>query len=87
MRSEKVAKSSGFSSLQEVVRLFLFKYSNKELEVGFEVPEVKLSAKNDKRYARMVDDYGKGKNVVKTDSVDDFFGKLNRDRNLLPPKI
>jgi len=80
-KSEKVAKSSGFSSLQEVVRLFLKKFSNKELEIGFEMPKYKLSAKNEKRYMKMVEDYEKGINIVKTDSAKDFFAKLNSDQN------
>jgi len=87
MKSEKMAKSSGFSSLQEVVRLFLFKYSNNELEVGFEIPQIKLSTKNDQRYTKMIDDYNRNKNVVRSRSVDDFFAKLNSDKNSLSPEV
>ena len=64
-----VAKESGFSSLQEVVRLMLTKFARKEIGVTFErFPVVKLSAKNDRRYAKMVDDVLSGR--VKTKSFD-----------------
>lgn len=53
----------GFSSLQEVVRVFLAKIAAGEINVAFE-PTVTLSAKNDKRYARMIDEVKSGK--VKT---------------------
>lgn len=71
LRSEavSVAKDSGFSSLQEVVRIMLTKFAKKEIGVTFErFPAVKLSAKNDRRYAKMANDVLSGK--VKTESFD-----------------
>ncbi len=59
------ATKMGFSSLQEVVRVFLNKMAIGEISVSFE-PTVTLSAKNDKRYAKMIDDIESGK--VKTKS-------------------
>lgn len=72
-----VAQEHGFSSLQEVVRVFLTKYSKRELSVNVEqFPAVKLSAKNEKRYAKMEEDFKKGKNVYIAKDVDDLMRKL-----------
>jgi antitoxin component of RelBE/YafQ-DinJ toxin-antitoxin module len=72
-----VAKDSGFSSLQEVVRLMLTKFAKKEIGVTFErFPAVKLSAKNDRRYAKMVDDFEKRKDIRTFDNVDDLMKDL-----------
>lgn len=75
--SEKTAVEAGFSSLQEVVRIFLKKFSHKELVISFDMPKVKLSVKNEKRYMKMVEDYKKNKNIVRTHTTKDFFDKLN----------
>lgn len=61
LRAEKM----GFSSLQEVVRIFLNKIASDQITVEFE-PEVKLSAKNEKRYSKMIEDVESGR--VKTKS-------------------
>lgn len=47
-----VAKEQGFSSLQEVVRLFLEKFRGQQYEVAFIEKPVQLSAKNEKRYRK-----------------------------------
>lgn len=75
-----VAKDSGFSSLQEVVRLMLTKFARREIGVTFErFPAVKLSAKNDKRYAKMVDDVLSGRVKTKSfDNVDDLMKDLKK---------
>lgn len=68
------AEKMGFSSLQEVVRLFLNKIATGEMDVTFE-PVVKLSAKNDKRYTKMIEDIESGK--VKTKAFDDVESLMN----------
>ena len=67
------AEKMGFSSLQEIVRLFLNRVAVGEINVKFE-PAVKLSAKNDKRYAKMIDEIKSGK--VKTKK---FSGVLDQE--------
>lgn len=62
------AQKLGFSSLQEIVRLFLNKVAKGEIDVAFE-PAVKLSSKNDRRYAKMINNLKSGK--VKTESFSD----------------
>ena len=76
-QSEKVAVSMGFSSLQEVVRIFLNKLICGEMTVSFSMPVVKISNKNALRYQKMIEDYEKNKNITKTTSLNDFFAKLN----------
>lgn len=75
-----VAKESGFSSLQEVVRLILTKFARREIGITIEqFPAVKLSARNERRYNKMVDDVLSGK--VKTkgfDNVDDLMKDLTK---------
>ncbi len=62
------AEKMGFSSLQEVVRIFLNKVAKGEINIAFE-PTITLSAKNDKRYSKMLADIKSGK--VKTKSFSD----------------
>lgn len=72
-----VAKEYGFSSLQEIVRVLLTKLSKRELSVSVEqFPAVKLSAKNEKRYAKMDEDFRKGKNVYSANSVEELMREL-----------
>ncbi len=58
----------GFSSLQEVVRLFLVKVASGQLDITFE-PTVQLSPKAIKRYNKIIDEIESGK--VKTKSFTD----------------
>ncbi len=77
-KSEKAAVEAGFSSLQEAVRIFLKKFSHKELTISFDVPEIKLSAKNEKRYMKMIEDYKKNKSEYKSfNNADDIMKALN----------
>ncbi len=57
------AERMGFSSLQEVVRLFLNKIALGEIDVSFE-PTVQLSPKAIKRYNKMIDEIEAGKNIT-----------------------
>jgi len=75
--AEEVALDYGFSSLQETIRLILNKLAKRELIVSVkEEKPVQLSAKNEKRYAKIIEDIKRGKNVTKTDSVDELFKLL-----------
>lgn len=48
-KSEKAAVEAGFSSLQEVVRVFLTCFSKGETKVKLETLKIKNSAKNNKK--------------------------------------
>ena len=61
--AEQVAQLQGFSSLQEVVRVFLNRFAQKRIGLTFE-QSVQLSVNAIKRYNKMTDDIKKGK--VKT---------------------
>jgi len=77
-KSERAAVEAGFSSLQEAVRIFLKKFSHKELVVSFDMPKIKLSAKNERRYMEMIKDYKKNKSEYRSfDDVDDIMKYLN----------
>lgn len=72
-----VAKEYGFSSLQEVVRFMLTKFARREIGINVEqFPTVTLSAKNEKRYAKMEEDFKKGKNFYVARDVDDLMRQL-----------
>ena len=60
------AKEQGFSSLQEAVRVFLNMMAQENIRVGYMAPSVKLSEKNDRKYAKMVDEVKSGKTKTKS---------------------
>lgn len=64
-RATSKAVRMGFSSLQEAVRLFLNKIAAGEINIRFE-ETVMLSDKNDRRYAKIIDDIKRGKAKTKT---------------------
>jgi antitoxin component of RelBE/YafQ-DinJ toxin-antitoxin module len=77
-RATAAASKMGFSSVQEVVRVFLTQISVDYPKVSFEQPAVKLSAKNERRYNKMIDDYKSGKmKTVSFDNVDEMMKYLN----------
>lgn len=71
-----VAHDYGFSSLQDIVRLFLAKFSRRELVISVGEPAVRLSTKNEKRYLKMDKDFDEGKNVFTANSVDELMKDL-----------
>lgn len=77
--AEKQALSQGFSSLQEAVRIFLKKLAKGAMEVVFKEEEVvQLSAKNARRYDKMIENIKSGK--VKTKTFSDV-SSLMQDLN------
>lgn len=76
--AEKQALSQGFSSLQELVRVFLTKIASRKIEVTLQ-ESVMLSSQNEKRYLDMTKDFESGKNIYSADSVNDLVSKLHED--------
>lgn len=77
-KAELEAQSQGFSSLQEIIRMFLSKLAAKKIEVTFTEP-IQLSEKAIKRYDKMTDEIESGK--VKTpsfDNIDALMRHLNK---------
>ena len=76
--AEREAISQGFSSLQELVRVFLSKVATHKIEVTLQESAM-LSAKNEKRYLDMTADFELGKNTYSSDSVNDLVSKLHEN--------
>ena len=77
-RAAKAAGAQGFSSLQEVVRLFLTKFARREVGGSIErFPAVNLSAKNAKRYDKMVKDFESKRNVKVFKNTKDLMKDLS----------
>lgn len=75
LRVEKM----GFSSLQEIIRLFLNKVAVGEVNMKFE-ETVQLSPKAIKRYDKMIDEIESGKAKLATfTNVNDLMKDLNED--------
>lgn len=71
------AEEMGFSSLQEVIRLFLNKIAAGEIDVKIE-PTVQLSPKAIKRYNKMINELESGKVKPKSfTDVDSMMEYLN----------
>lgn len=66
--AEIEAKEQGFSSLQEVIRVFLRRLAQKRIGVTFG-ETIQLSQKNARRYDKMIEDIREGR--VKTKAFDD----------------
>lgn len=72
--AEAAATDQGFSSLQDVVRLFLQRFAKRELFVVF-ADEEQLSPAAARRYDKMVNDVLRGK--VKTKRFTSVKGLMN----------
>lgn len=77
-QAASVAEKMGFSSLQEVIRLFVNKIAIGEINVAFE-NTIQLSPKAIKRYNKITDDFKKGRNIYTTNNIDDLIKHLNED--------
>lgn len=76
--AEQEALSQGFSSLQELVRVFLSKIATHKIEVTIQESTM-LSEKNEKRYLDMTKDFELGKNVYSSNSVSGLVNKLHEN--------
>lgn len=76
--AEKAALDYGFSSLQEVLRVFMKKFASRKIELTFEEEVTYLSPKAEKRYAKIKRDIESGKEKVYTASdADDLIKQLH----------
>jgi antitoxin component of RelBE/YafQ-DinJ toxin-antitoxin module len=76
--AEQEALSQGFSSLQELVRVFLSRIAAGRIEVTLQESTM-LSENNEKRYLNMTNDFELGKNIYTSDSVSDLVNKLHEN--------
>lgn len=77
INAENAAHEQGFSSLQEIVRVFLAKLAAKKVEVTLD--SIILSEKNENRYLNMTKDFETDKNVMTAQNVDDLLTQLNEN--------
>lgn len=78
-QAASAASKMGFSSLQEVVRLFVNKIAAGNLEIKFE-ESVQLSPKAIRRYNKIIDEIDSGKAKLKSfTSVKSLMKDLNED--------
>lgn len=77
--AEAIAAEQGFSSLQEVVRVFLTRFAAKKVEVSLQ-DAILLSESNEKRYIQMTEDFANNKNVFTADSIKDLLTQLHEDK-------
>lgn len=75
--AEKAAHEQGFSSLQEIVRVFLSKLAAKKVEVAIE--NTFLSESNEKRYINMTKDFETDRNIHTAQNAEDLFAQLNEN--------
>ncbi len=73
-----VAKGKGFSSLQELVRVFLTQITEQKVDVSFHETPLVLSDKNNKKYSTMIDEVESGKVRAKSfKNTKDLLDHLN----------
>ena len=78
--AQSASSDLGFSSLQEAIRVLLTKLAKKELslKVTEEVEEIThLSKAAERRYKKAVADIKAGRNITKTESVDELLSLLH----------
>lgn len=74
--AEKAALNAGFSSLQEVLRVFMKKFANKKIDLAFEEETHYLSPKAEQRYLKIMEDFKNGRNISTAKNVDDLMSQL-----------
>lgn len=75
-RAEKSALEAGFSSLQEVMRVFMKKLATGAIEISFQ-EVIKLSPRAGNRYQKMAKDFIVGRNVYSTGNLQEFKKQLS----------
>lgn len=77
VRAEEAALDYGFSSLQEVVRVFMAKLAKRTIDISFQ-EVVNLSSRTSKRYQKMDEDFSSGKNIYFAKSVKELETQLSK---------
>lgn len=78
LAAEKAASNQGFSSLQEVIRIFLAKLAENRIQVSFN-ETVQLSNRAEKRYTKIDNDFKNKKNIYQAKNVEELMYQLNDD--------
>lgn len=77
-KAQSASSDLGFSSLQEIIRVLLTKLSKRELTMTVEPVEeiTHLSKAAEARYKKAVQDIKVGRNITKTNNVDELLSLL-----------
>lgn len=75
--AEVAAEDYGFSSLQEIIRVFMKKLADKKINLTFEEGPIYLSPQVEKRYHKITQDFKKGENMTSAKDIRDLVKKLN----------
>ncbi len=76
IKAENAALDYGFSSLQEVIRVFMAKLAKRTIEISFQ-EAIRLSPKAEKRYQRIDEDFLREENVYFAKTVKDLKAQLS----------
>lgn len=79
--AQAAALDAGFSSLQEVIRIFTRKFATGGITVSFD-ETIRLSPLSRKRYAKIDQDFRQGKDIYTATNLSDLKTRLHED--LLP---
>ncbi len=74
----KAATEQGFSSLQEIVRVFLTQLASNKVEISLQNSSF-LSTKNEKKYNTMTSDFESDNHVHSATNISDLLTKLDED--------
>ena len=81
--AEKAAVSYGFTSLTEAIKAFIQNLATGKTHVEPKEKVITLSRKNEKRYAKIVEDIKVGKNIYRPENKEDFFRWLRESKSYL----
>jgi len=84
LRAEEAASAIGFSSLQELVRIFLHKLALKKIGLNF-TEEIILSKKATRLYKKIDSEVENSKNLYQTENFSDLISQLQG--NTVPRKL
>jgi hypothetical protein len=74
---ETLVRDTGFSSLQEYLRVHLTQLKNSIIKITTEQKPIQLSPKAIARYNKISKDIISGKNITSANSVDELMQQLN----------
>lgn len=77
MEAETAAYDFGFSSLQEIIRVFMAKLAKRAIDISFQEAIV-LSSKAEVRYQKMDKDFSAGENLYFAKSVEKLKVQLSK---------
>ena len=77
IKAESAALDYGFSSLQEIIRVFMTKLAKRAIEVSFQ-EVIKLSSEAESRYQKMDEDFSLGKDVYFVKTVKELKSQLSK---------